>query len=439
MPTVDKKKIKKVYSINFGCRLNQYESISIETSLQKSEWEVSENINDADYIIINTCTVTNRADIKNRQAIRKAKRENPNAKIIVTGCYATTDSKKLQSMEEVSQIVGNNQKSFIPSILNNKNISNFSDSISEQSIFEYQSPSIIKNARSYLKIQDGCDKKCSYCKIPVARGKGISRNYQAIESEVKSLLETGYQEIILTGVNIGHYKNNNGANFNDLLRNLNNVPGNFYYRISSLEPDHLNEDLINIINNGKFARFLHLPIQSGSDKVLKLMKRPYTVTFLKKSISMLKSKAPLVHIGTDVIVGFPGETEEDFQETIKMVEYAEYANIHIFPFSRRSGTSIDDQLNDPLTSIKPVNGSIIRERITRLMEVKNKLYKKYIQNSAGITYKAIIESVDFKIATIVTENFIKLSLPVQKNFKKGMMINVQYDETLNCSFIDHRD
>ena len=437
--TQDKKNEKsKVFLMHFGCRLNQYETLNLENLSKGQGYEITEDLKTADYIIINTCTVTNRADSKNRRAARDARKQNKSAKIIVTGCYAETNPDDLIKMDAVDFVVANKEKYSVLNILetnsqnNNEEESNYNDPF----LFSHQDPN--RMARAYLKIQDGCDKKCSYCKIPAARGNGVSRIYSQIEKEVKSLVDSGFKEIVLTGVNIARYNgrktktgtrntddndldlNNNHviAGFNHLLNELVSIKGEHYYRISSIEPESIDEDFLKVFSDEKFASFLHIPIQSGSDNILRNMRRGYRVSQVINAIEQVRKVKKNVHIGTDIMVGFPAETEEDFQQTIELVEKIEFSNVHIFPYSHRSKTPVEKMMKEN-PEIREINGSIIRDRCKKLKEIANRYNKKYIENTSGVFMRAIVEkSVEmnhpntrYKGETIIlTENYIKCKI-----------------------------
>ncbi|MES0491484.1 MAG: tRNA (N(6)-L-threonylcarbamoyladenosine(37)-C(2))-methylthiotransferase MtaB [Leptospirales bacterium] len=442
---------KKIYYFHFGCRVNRLETLNMEnnSSLSNStltSFETSGSIEEAAYVVINTCTVTNRADVKNRGAIRRVQKLNPHAKIIVTGCYATTDRQEIENMDGVYLVVSNAEKNSIPDLIAAIETNEIDPSAiptttesepakanrNQETIFKSYPQSLEKFSRAYLKIQDGCDKRCSYCKIPMARGKGISRNFRSIESEVKALGKTGFAEIILTGINIGRYKTTGAAdkveNFSWLLHKLVTLPGHYYYRISSLEPESLTPEIIELAGHKKIAPFFHIPLQSASQRILKLMNRKYNPELVMQKFEALRKIRPDVHIGTDLIVGFPGETEDDFLQTLAFVKNANFANIHIFPWSRRSQTSLDRKIDNG--ELQMVHGSIIRERVKRLKTAADISAQNYIQKTAGNVYRAIIETNNNETAQVTTENYLKCRLPVSTNLQKGQMVNILYDTEL---------
>jgi len=421
--------LPKLYVQHFGCRLNQYETLSIENPDldQKNGYRLTRRLDEADFVVINTCTVTNRADTKNRQAIRKAHRENPQAKIIVTGCYAVTDADELQNMEGVYRILKNDQKHGIGELVRNWQPNQAPEAPIAANLFPATHQRPQRLSRAYLKIQDGCNRRCSYCKIPQARGRAVSRPFAETLEEARRLVGAGFGEITLTGVNSGDYRSPEG-DFSTLLRALTEIEGDFHIRLSSLEPDLVTDKLLEQMQNPKVARFLHIPIQSGSERILRQMRRSHATAEFKEIALKIRKHIPEMHIGTDLIVGFPGETEEDFQETLELCETMKFANTHIFPYSRRSGTRADDWINDK--TLQPVHGTTIKERVHRLTEVADRNAHDYLAATAGKPFRAIVETVSPGQAKVVTENFIKCALePMPDVVQKGQALWVIYHES----------
>jgi threonylcarbamoyladenosine tRNA methylthiotransferase MtaB len=438
MPEIKK---PKVYYIGFGCRLNQFETRVLKNS-PDSDLLTTQNQNEADFIVINTCTVTNRADVKNRQAIRKARQSNPNARIIVTGCYATTDPDSLNEMKEVDTVISNANKFTIPDFIAGGKIHQNTNP------FPVSNQTLKQSARAYIKIQDGCNKLCSYCKIPMSRGKAVSRGVDDTLTETQNLVRSGFNEIILTGVNLGQYKTNQNR-INDLLMQLQDIPGNHYYRISSIEPDCINDEFLDIVASEKFAKFLHIPLQSGSNQILKAMRRGYTAEKYADIIGQIKNKIPGIHIGTDVIAGFPGETDADFELTFELVKKLEFSNVHVFPFSKRSGSEIDAILLNQKSlerkieqkissfSVFEVHGEVVRNRISRLLALHEQNKVSYVQKTSGMPFRAIVETItadNSNTAHFVTENYLKGGVTSEVTstiqLQKGQQICVTYDPFL---------
>lgn len=422
--------------IHFGCRLNQYETDGIKASLEDNEHTLTNDLREADFVVINTCTVTNKADYKNRAAIRRAHRLNPQAKIIVTGCYATTDAEELRRMPGVFRVVSNDFKHRIAELLNGKEEG---EEESTRDRFFFSANHHLKS-RATLKIQDGCNKSCSYCKIPQARGRGVSRNADETLDAARELIDTGYGELVLTGINIGWY-DSQGTPFATLIERLLDLPGNFHVRISSIEPGDVDEHFAGFFEHPKMARFLHIPVQSGSKYVLKMMRRGYTPENFLKRIERVRRVCPEIHVGTDAIIGFPAESEKEFQETLDFCRNAEFANIHIFPFSKRRNTPIVDLLerrskksnsstttNSEERTFAEINGAVIRERIGRLIELKDQMaaaYRKKIVDTK-LECAAIAEKIEGGVIHYLTENYLRGEVLATEypNLKRGSRFQV---------------
>ncbi len=420
-----------VYFIHFGCRLNQYESTAMESAMMHDNINIVSDAKEADYIIMNTCTVTNRADQKTRQAIRKVHRSNPMTKIIVTGCYASTDPEEIQALPGVYAIIPNVTKSSIPKLINPEYQHQFHQL--SQTQFRYTYHQKTDRARAYIKIQDGCNKKCSYCKIPQARGKQMSRDINDILQEAHHLVNIGFHELVLTGVNIGCYKYE-GISFYELLKALLKIPGDFYIRISSIEPGDVNLELAQILMHEKMAKFLHVPLQSGSKMILKWMNRGYTPQQFIKNITQVRKLVPTIHIGTDIILGFPGESNEYFQETFDMCKELSFANIHIFPYSERKHTSVLAKIdNDKYPNIYRISRKIIKERVAKLQLLRTLMQKTYQKNTTSLVFRAIIESVDKNRIKLVSENYVKYHMSTSEECQhhKGDLLYVRGYEKLS--------
>ncbi|RME88758.1 MAG: tRNA (N(6)-L-threonylcarbamoyladenosine(37)-C(2))-methylthiotransferase MtaB [Candidatus Hydrogenedentota bacterium] len=410
------------YIFHAGCRLNRYETDALTAGMEQEGFTFTENLNNAEYIIFNTCTVTNRADSKSRTIIRRLARENPQAKIIVTGCYATTDAQDVQKLPGVFSVIPNDQKALIPENLAGK-------VASKDGFFGYPIRKKDGFSRAYLKIQDGCNRTCSYCKIPQARGEGRSRNFYDILDEAKNLIDLGFHELVITGVNIGWYHSENHDIYS-LLEHLLQLSGNFYIRLSSIEPGEVNERLAEILTHPKMANFLHVPVQSGSKYILRKMRRGYTPKSYLEKIGAVKKQNPNIHIGTDIIVGFPSETEQDFQDTITLVEEVEFANIHVFPFSMRRHTPVEKMHKENPQEFPLLHGDVIRNRVSKIILLKNKLDLLYRQKTAGITVRGIVEKLENNTAEILTENYLRVMADAQDKVRQGDLVFVTYNEKL---------
>ncbi|GAB4445219.1 MAG: tRNA (N(6)-L-threonylcarbamoyladenosine(37)-C(2))-methylthiotransferase MtaB [Turneriella sp.] len=424
--------------IHFGCRLNQFESDGIKAALADNHHTLTQNLREADFVVINTCTVTNKADYKNRAAIRRAHRLNPQAKIVVTGCYATTDAEELRALPGVYRVVSNDQKHRIAEVLKGGEVT-----AQASNRFFFSANHDLKS-RATLKIQDGCNKSCSYCKIPQARGRGVSREFGETLDSARELIDAGFGELVLTGVNIGWYEDQ-GKSFPALVEALLDLPGNFHLRISSIEPGDVNERFAAFYQHPKMARFLHIPLQSGSKLVLKIMRRGYTPENFMRRIEHVRSVCPEVHIGTDVIVGFPAEGEAEFRETLELCRAAEFANIHIFPFSKRRNTPIVDWLvkraerrtapahgEQAKRSYKEVNGAIIRERSAALAALKKEMADAYIESMQGQNLFAVAERIENGRVHFLTENYLRGVLPAAEypTLRRGQRFQLTWSRSL---------
>lgn len=434
--------------VHFGCRLNQFESDGIKANLSDNAHALTDNLREADFVVINTCTVTNKADYKNRAAIRRAHRLNPMAKIVVTGCYATTDAEELRSLPGVYRVVSNDKKHQIASVLNGNDTEEKNDRFFFSSNHNFKS-------RATLKIQDGCNKSCSYCKIPQARGRGVSRGAEDTLASARELIAAGFGELVLTGVNIGWY-NDNGKSFHGLVESLLALDGNFRLRVSSIEPGDVDDRFAAFYQHPKMARFLHIPLQSGSKFVLRTMRRGYTPQNFMRRIDEVRKICPEVHIGTDVIVGFPAEGEAEFSETLDFCRAADFANIHIFPFSKRRNTAIVDWLEarprrqavkaaDLAASTDgaaakrvyyEINGDIIRRRAAELDAVKRQMADQYSRRVEGMKFSAVAERIEDGEVAFLTENYLRGKIPLSQlatEPRRGELFDLVWSHTLQDS------
>ncbi len=400
-----------------GCRLNIFETDGLANTFTKLGIKTVNESDRPEIVVINTCTVTNRADSKNRNVIRNAIKNNPGSQIWVTGCYAETDKEIIEKIPGVTGVVGNTDKSKLPYMILEKKGEILESTISLDR-FSYSDVLPQNHTRAYLKIQDGCNRVCSYCKIPQARGKGVSRKTKDVLDQVKFLQDNGVGEIILTGVNLGWFRDeSNTKNFNQLLRRILDTLEYSRLRLSSIEPSDVGHELAEITLHPRFCNYLHVPLQSGSSKILKLMKRSYTAETFYKRIAMVKEKNPNIFIGTDIITGFPGETELEFQESMKLARGLEIAKIHAFPFSSRKGTSAETLKDDIPKEEK-------KERVRLLNELSREQYKNFGTSKFGKVREAILEND----GTCMTDDYLKVRFDSDiKRFVVGQFLNVRLD------------
>jgi threonylcarbamoyladenosine tRNA methylthiotransferase MtaB len=343
------------FILTFGCRSNQADSAAIRESFLNRGMTENESFATADIVVVNTCTVTHRSDKQARQSIRRIHRENPAARIIVAGCYAQRDASAVAELRGVSLVAGNAEKTRIPELLE------AAERFPDRKIFSRDNLISIEYAdnnapvkilpmrtggrtRPLVKLQDGCDNRCAYCIVPSVRGIVRSVPPENALQEIRSLIDLGFREIVLTGINLGAYGRRVGeqaehARLTDILRRIIALPGIGRIRLSSVEPVFFDKEIVRLAReNQALAPHFHIPLQSGSDRILRLMRRPYTAARFRKLVEFIHGELPDAGLGTDVITGFPGETDRDFEETRRFIEETPFSYLHVFPFSPREGT-----------------------------------------------------------------------------------------------------
>ena len=371
-----------------GCKLNYSETSSISRDFENKGYNKVSFKKNADIYVINTCSVTQNADKEFKYLVNRAKKNNPKSKIIAIGCYAQLKPKEIGQIDGVDLVLGADKKFDVLNYIEN----NESHSCEINNVKSFQtSYSLGDRTRSFLKVQDGCDYKCTYCTIPLARGKSRSGKINEIIDNVKTLVDKGIKEIVLTGVNIGDYGIIHGdlkkeSTFFDLIKNIDKVSGLERVRISSIEPNLLSNEIIHFVSESKkIMPHFHVPLQSGSDKILKLMKRRYLKDLYESRVEKIKSLIPDCSIGVDVIVGFPEEDENDFMETYKFLEKLDVSYLHVFSYSERDNTEAIKLKNKNSSNIKGSRSKILRD----LSEIKkNNFYK----NNIGDKRKVLFES-----------------------------------------------
>ena len=409
--------------ITLGCKLNYAETSTYERGFINAGYESVPWNKGADLFVINTCSVTEHADKKSRNIIRKLHKVSPDATIVVTGCYAQLKKAEVESLEGVSLVFGANEKSSLVTTtldyIAQRTESKPTTSPQEETFAAYSSGE--ERTRSFLKVQDGCDNFCAYCTVPYARGRSRSISIDKAVSEAKKIAASGVKEIVLTGVNTGDFGRKTGESFLDLLKALNDVQGIERYRISSIEPNLLTDDIVDWIASGtKFLPHFHIPLQSGSDTILKDVGRKYTTEFFANKIAYIRekmnpkpgelnadgSKKPDVFFGIDVIAGLPGETDELFLETYNFLkDRIKPAFIHIFPYSRRAGTrsaARKDQVQDCVKT----------KRVAMLEELCKTLNEEFIASQKGVREQVLFEEDNNDgVMSGYTGNYIKVDRP----------------------------
>ncbi len=391
-----------IYSL--GCKVNIYESEFVENILKENGYEIVPFDSKADVYIINTCSVTNEADKKSRKIINRARRENPDAIVIAMGCYTQIKGNSLNS--DVDIILGNKDKSKIISLINevrktNKKIKKIYEL---KDINEFETMGINKfdnHTRAFVKIQDGCNAFCSYCIIPYARGPIRSKKPEDVIKEVTNLVNNGYHEIVLTGIHTGKYGLDlENTSLEMLLRELIKIKNLYRLRLSSIEINEVTDGIMDLIANSNIiASHLHIPIQSGSNKILKAMNRRYTKEYFINKINKIRTLRKDISITTDLIVGFPGESDEDFQETLDTLEKIKFTKIHVFPYSRRDNTKASTMPNQ-------INGNIKKMRVNKILKLSKKDEHEYYQKFLNQHLEGVSEVRHDNSIIVHTSNFI---------------------------------
>jgi threonylcarbamoyladenosine tRNA methylthiotransferase MtaB len=393
-----------------GCRLNQYETEKMGTALFSCGFRRAAPGEPADLYIINTCTVTHRADSTSRYLVMKAARENPNARIVVAGCYVDADAATIEGLEPVDLVVPNRDKLRLVEILSEKMAELFdvkpsADAPVLSTLFE-------RFNRSWLKISDGCNQRCAFCILPTVRGPLRNRPVHDLLEEIGAVRKLGFEEVVLTGVNIGHYKNRTSEpqvkNLAHLCRIILSETDLPRLRLSSIEPQTVRDELLQVCadSNGRICRHMHMPLQSGSSRLLRVMRRPYDRDVYMKRVAEARTVQPNTIVGADVIVGFPGETDEDFAQTREIAESGLLDYLHVFSYSDRAGTQSSG-------STEKVPPKVIKERNTILSGISARMLERAHQRQVGETLPVISEHVKpgHDVLYGIADNYVKVKLP----------------------------
>ena len=401
--------MKKAASFALGCKVNQYESEAIAELFAEKGYEIVGIDEEADVYVINTCTVTNFGDKKSRQLIRKVKRQNENAIVAVVGCYAQTAPKELMEIAGVNLVIGTKDRAQIVEMVEQydraNGVENHVSDIMKERVFEPLSIQKLANrTRAYLKIQDGCSQYCSYCIIPYARGPIRSREPQEVVAEVKRLAENGFKEVVLTGIHVASYgKDRRDTSLLDILKQVHEVEGIERIRFSSIEPNVVTEEFAQTMAAlPKVCDHFHLSLQSGCDKNLKEMNRKYDTEKYRQAAATLRKYLPKVALTTDIIVGFPGETEEDFRESYAFAEEIGFAKIHVFPYSPKRGTPAAARKDQLLNAVKS-------ERSHTLIQLSDRMAADFLADAVGTDAEVLYErAVGEGIYEGHTTNYMKV-------------------------------
>ena len=413
----------KVGIYSLGCKVNIYESEVVTNLLKNSGYEIVDFDSKADIYIINTCSVTNESDKKSRKIINRAKRNNPNAILIVMGCYSQVSYDDI----DADIVLGNKDKSRIVEIISDylktKEKKKLIYDLTNVEFEDMQITDFENHTRAFVKVQDGCNAFCSYCIIPYTRGRVRSKPLNSVINEVTALVEEGYKEIVLTGIHTGRYGIDINSSLEELLFKLVQIPNIFRIRLSSIEINEITPGIIKLLKeNDVMAKHLHVPIQSGSNKILKLMNRRYNKDEFLSMIDNLK-EIPEISLTTDLIVGFPHEKEEEFNETIDTLKKIGFTKIHTFPYSRRKGTPaniMDEQ----------VPNEIKKERVHKILKLSNEYENNYYQSKIGNIYDGVVEHHNSGEIIVHTSNFIPVIIN-DNNIKNNSIVKVKIEKVDN--------
>jgi len=419
---------KTVAFKTLGCRLNQYETDALVTDFSQAGYELVDYNASPDVVIVNTCTVTNQSDQKSRSVISQTARKAKNAVVVVTGCMANNFKEKLESQENITFVVENSRKSSILTLVD----AHFSGEIVHpdqlpQDVFRYEPVRKSLHTRSAVKIQDGCDNFCTFCIIPMVRGMAVSRPVADVLESVRKTVENGFKELVITGVNIGRYEDGT-VRFEELLAKILEVPGDFRVRISSLEPDGFGDDFVKLFAHPRLMPHLHLCLQSGSEKTLLRMRRMYDVEQFRKTITKFRSVYPDFNFTTDIIVGFPGETDDEFQQTLDAVKEFNFSHVHTFKYSVRKGTRAERLENHLPEKIKNQRSLQVRD-----LSVENKM--SYYKSFIGRTQDVLIEKITQGIANGYGQHYLPVHFKAsgaQKNTVHKVRLTELHGEDENC-------
>lgn len=405
-------------SLHCGCKVNQYETNAMAQKLMEQGYELVEHHEKADIYIINTCTVTNMSDRKSRQMLRRMKEQNSDAIVIAVGCYAQVAKEELEKMKEIDLVLGNHEKVDIVQYIESyqkhqKEDISLEDVMQLKEFSDFGSITFSETTRAVIKVQDGCDRFCSYCIIPYARGRVRSRKPENILAEIKKIVEKGIQEVVITGIHIASYGKDFKEEYRliDLLEAINQIPGLKRIRLGSIEPLWVTEQTIERLKKlEKVCHHFHLSLQSGCDETLERMNRRYTTEQFKNIVKILRSAYPDVILTTDIIVGFPGETEQEFQKTYEFLKQIHFYKMHIFQYSPRKGTKAAQMLNQIIPSIK-------EKRSKKLIELSNENQKQYHEDLLGKELEVLWEEEKKGFYQGHTKNYILVTKKTRENWE----------------------
>lgn len=420
---------KTVAFCTLGCKVNQYETNAMKQKLIEAGYEIVEFEEPSDVYVVNTCTVTNMSDRKSRQMIRRAKEHNENAILIVTGCYAQVAKEELEQIEEIDIVLGNQEKKDILSYLEAKEIQkqkSISDVLHEKTFAEFGPTTYTDKTRAVIKVQDGCDRFCSYCIIPYARGRIRSRSPQNVVSEIQEIAKKGIKEVVMTGIHLASYGRecNPQISLIDLLKQINEIDGIKRIRLGSLEPTLMQKEFIEeLVKLEKICDHFHLSLQSGCNEILQRMNRRYTVEEFEEGIKLIRKNFPNASLTTDIIVGFPNETEEEFKTTYEFLKKVNFYKMHIFKYSPRKGTKAANMPNQ-------IEGKIKEERSKKLIELSNQNQENQNRVDIGKEVEVLFEEQEGEYIKGHTSNYRMVYVKskdttLENTIQKVMIIDTQ--------------
>lgn len=398
--------------LTLGCKVNQYESELLREQLLANGMIEPPNNDPADIYIVNTCTVTAKSDAKCRKIIRHISKENSEAKIYVSGCYAERDAEILRKIPNVKKVVNNTEKPNLAKMILGNTF--------QQTIMPFEISGFEEHTRAFIKIQDGCDEFCSYCIIPYVRGRSRSRGISEIADEAKRLVKNGYKEIVLTGIHVGAFGKTEARihALPELISELAKITGLHRLRLSSIDPNEVNNSLISAIADTRVAcKHLHISLQSGSTRILKAMRRKYSADEFLNLVKILYEKIPDISISTDIMVGFPGETEHDFELSCAVVQQAKFSKVHVFPFSPRPGTVAEKMTEQ-------INPKVIRAREIRLIKVAERVAIMHKEKFLGRAMDVLVETKGENHEGF-TDNYLRVCIDSQEPLDVNEIVKVK--------------
>lgn len=406
--------MKTVAFCTLGCKVNQYETNAMMQKMIEAGYEVVDFETKADIYIINTCTVTNMADKKSRQMLRRVKEINPEAILVAVGCYAQVAKEKLEQIPEIDLILGINEKNDIVKYVEQASKNTYvSDVLHQTEFLDFGDVTYTEKTRAVIKVQDGCNQFCSYCIIPYARGRIRSRKPESVIKEITDVAKEGIKEVVITGIHIASYGKDFNAEYRliDLLEEIQKVDGIQRIRLGSLEPTLITEEFVTRLKKlSKICDHFHLSLQSGCNETLKRMNRKYTTDQFRHVVELLRNAYPEVHLTTDVIVGFPGETEEEFNKTYEFLKEIKFYKMHVFKYSPRSGTVAAKMPNQ-------IDGNIKEERSNKLIELSDENEKEYNQKYIGKEVEVLLEEREGEYLKGHTTNYMVVKMKTNENLE----------------------